>query len=193
MPVIKTRGQAKAKPAARTAARGTARKSATAPKRRTAAKPSNGRKAKATPQRVNRSSKMPEGVSKSQINSILNPLAASSKRRNKHYEDWKSEVASVNELIVDALDAEIPVKDIVEHADVSRQHVYKIIADIDAGKRSDNGQATGEAGRPAAKPKARRSAGSKRITRSTNGRKAPAKAKPKVGTSTGRPRIRARA
>jgi hypothetical protein len=190
MPVIKTRGQAKAKPATRKpAARGTARKSATAPKRRAAAKPSNGRKAKAAPQRINRSSKMPEGVSKAEVNKILNPLASSAKRRNKHYADWKSEVSTVNELIVDALDAEIPVKDIVESADVSRQHVYKIIADIDAGKRSDNGQATGEAGRPAAKPKARRSAGSKRITRSTNGRKAPAK----VGTSTGRPRIRARA
>ena len=187
MPVIKTRAERgkpsgstrkAAKPAARTTAR-------TAPKRRTQAKAkTNGRKA---PERgVNRSSKMPD-LPKSQINGILNPLAASAKRRNKHYEDWKSEVAAVNEMIVTALDAEIPVKDIVEHADVSRQHVYKIISDIDSGKRGDNGLATGQAGRPPVK-KARRSAGAKRITRSTNGRKAStakASAKP-------RPRIRAR-
>jgi hypothetical protein len=188
MPVINVRGKpagkstgsarkTMAKPARRTAA-----KSTTAPKRRTTAKAkTNGRQ---SAERVNRSSKMPD-LPKSQINGILNPLAKSAKAREKHYEDWKSEVANVNELIVSALDAEIPVKDIVEHANVSRQHVYKIIADLDAGKRSANGVAKGVAGRPPAK-KVTRSAGSKRITRSANGRKASA-AKP-----TARKRIRAK-
>ena len=190
MPVINVRGKpagkAKAKPAARKPARAAARQ---APKPRArAAKSTNGRKA---PERVNRSSKMPD-IPKAELNRILGPLKKSADKREKHYADWKSEVAAVNEMIVEALDAEIPVKEIVDNAQVSRQHVYKIIADMQEGKRGTNGVAKGVAGRPPVQ-KTRRSAGSKRITRSTNGRKAPAKAKPKVGTSTGRPRIRARA
>lgn len=179
MPVIKTRTGAKpatrkAKPAARR----------TAPKAKArSVKSSNGRKA---PERVNRSSKMPD-IPKSAVNKILNPLKRSADNREKHYANWKEEVAAVNELIVDALDAEIPVKEIVDNAQVSRQHVYKIIADMQEGKRGDNGVAKGVAGRPPAKKSVRRSAGAKRITR-TNGRKAsaPAKAKPRA-------RIRARA
>lgn len=135
MAVIKTRGAAaKAKPSTRkAAAKPAARKGAT---RKVAAK---------TTERTNRSSKT--DLSQSQLNTILNPLSKASKSRNKNHDAWKEDVATVNELIVEALADEIPVNMIVEAADVSRQHVYKLINDIEEGKRTKDGLATGKPGR----------------------------------------------
>jgi hypothetical protein len=175
MPVIKTREQAsKPKP------RQTAKASKPAPRKRGTAKP----KAQAqTQERVNRSSKT--DMPKRELNAILNPLTKAAEQREKHYEAWKSHVSAVNEMIVEALDAEVPVHMIVDAADVSRQHVYKIISDLKSGKRDNGGQATGKAGRPPAeKPKAK-------ATAKKTGRRPASKSS---GQTSGkaRPRIRTR-
>jgi hypothetical protein len=155
MPVIRTRQEAsKPKPRARTKQTAATKP---APRKRQAAKP-------AAESRTNRSSKT--DLSQRELNAILNPLSKAAQQREKHYEAWKEHVSAVNEMIVEALDAEIPVHMIVDSASVSRQHVYKIISDMKEGRRTNGGQATGKAGRPrtngeAKKPAARKPAARK--------------------------------
>ncbi len=134
--------------------RGTATRSKPSSKSKSVARKSTTSKAAAPKQteRSNRSSKT--DLTQTQLNRILGPLDKASKSRNKNHDAWKDDVASVNALIVEALESEIPIVMIVEAADVSRQHVYKIISDMDAGKRTSEGLATGKAGR---KPTTKRS------------------------------------
>lgn len=190
MPVIKTKGSkpgAKrgsavraSKPAAKPAAKRT-----TGAKRRAAAKPE--------PTRTNRSPKT--DLPKSEINATIGPLTKAGKERKRYEAAWKEQVAETNRLIVEALDKEIPVNMIVNAAQVSRQHVYKIIADIAEGKRTNGGEATGKAGRPPAQ-KARTSRGIGGATaarKARTGRRAAASSgrvgQPRV---SGRPTIRTR-
>jgi len=138
MAIIKTRGTAKAKPS-----------TSTKPARRSTAKETTSTKRTAS---INRSPKT--DLSQAQLNKVLTPLSKAAKSRNRNHDAWKEDVATVNELIVTGLSEEIPVNMLVEAADVSRQHVYKIISDIEEGKRTSDGLATGKAGRkPAAATK----------------------------------------
>lgn len=177
MPVIKQRGAA-SKPASRTAKsktttpakRGTtSRKSATKPAAKRTTTTRKPAAKKEAPQRVNRSPKT--DMSARELKSFLAPLEKIGVKRTKQYEDWKGTVEESNELILAALEAEVPVNMIVEAAQVTRQHIYKLLGQQDdKPKAKSNGRAPAKpkaapkraAKRPAAKTPAKRKVAAKR-------------------------------
>lgn len=172
-PATRKTSTTKAKPAARTRKAPT---KATAKKTTTARKAAP--KATAAPTRQRRSSKT--DLTQAQLNKILKPLARDAVKRTSFHDQWKEYVAKVNEQIISALDEGVPVSLIVEHGDISRQHVYKLLEDA---KKSTNGR------KPAAKTTAaKRSPG--RPKGSTNNPK-PATRKTTTASKT-KPKIRAR-
>jgi hypothetical protein len=118
------------------------------------------------PRALTPASKRPKPKAKSNGGVNLAKMRADARQRDKLYTGWKEKVAAVNEGIAAALDAEVAVKEIVDNALVSRQHVYKVQTDIAEGRRVD-GKTQGKAGRPKAPKKrsARREAVKPRIKR----------------------------
>lgn len=173
MPVINLGGRkvggAAKKPASRTnstARKPAAKRTAT----RTASKPVAKKSAARTaaPERVNRSPKT--DMSQSQLNKLLGPLGKKAVKREQLYEQWKDAVSEVNDLILEALDAEVPVGMIVYEAQISRQHLYKLI-----GERSKNGSGSKTRAKAAAKTATRAKPVAKKTATRTVAKKTPAR------------------
>lgn len=177
-PATRKTSTTKAKPAARA----TKTPAKAAPKRGSNVKRSTkaAPKATAAPTRQRRSSKT--DLTQAQLNKILKPLARDAGKRTSFHDQWKEYVASVNAQILAALDEGVPVSLIVEHGDISRQHVYKLLEDA---KKSANGNGS----KPAAKATAAKR-GPGRPKGSTNKTK-PATRKTTTA-SKAKPKIRAR-
>ena len=139
-----------------------------------------------TATRQRRSSKT--DMTQAQLNKILKPLARDAAKRTSFHDQWKEYVASVNEQIIAALDAGVPVSLIVEHGDISRQHVYKLLEDA---KKATNGSGPKTRAKAAATTAKH---GPGRPKGSTNKAKpAPrATARKTTTTSKAKPKIRAR-
>lgn len=105
-------------------------------------------------------------MTQAQLKKVLGPLETHSRKRDEFNAKWKEEIREVNDRILDALNQEVPIHLIVKSANVSRQHVYKLIEDAKAGKRS-NGSKPKAAPKTAAKPKtgtAKKTAPKRKIT-----------------------------
>lgn len=181
-----TKPAAKRKPATKTTAKKAVKRSGTAQSSTPVRK-----KGVATPadQRTNRSPLVPEGMNKTELNSYLKKLTTVGNKREELFENWKEQVSESNQLIVLALNAEVPVGMIVDAANVTRQHVYKMLGEIRDGKRNEDGtlkNTDNRGGRPASKPATKRKPAAKKAPASSNGKKTIGTRKPAAKPAAGK-------
>lgn len=159
---------------------GTKSKAKAAPKRaqtkaapkRTQAKAKPKAAAKAPAERTRRSPKT--DLTQAQLKKHLGPLAKVANERVALNERWKAKVEESNERVLAALDAGVPIGLVVESAQISRQHCYKLIEQAQAGRRS-NGNAK-SARKPAAKATTKKPAAKAKTTSKRGGARIKAKA-----------------
>jgi hypothetical protein len=154
----------------RTAARKTATK-------RTASKPAT-TKRQSTRTTDRRSSKT--DLSQTQLKKLLGPLERHATKRDKLRAELNEEIELTQEALFEALDANVPVGLVQKAANVSRQHIYKLLGERQngSGPKSRAKAAAKTATKPAKSPKA------------SNGRKKPGRKTTGSQKKISRPKIR---
>lgn len=116
-------------------------------------------------------------LSQSQLKKFLNPLNRHATKRDKLKAEWLEEVELAQTAMLEALDAGVPVGLVMKSAQVSRQHIYKVL--------KERAEATNGSG---SKSRAKTAAKSG-VTKPSKRKPAAAKSSKK---SSGRPKLRSR-